>query len=82
MSGGALGILPKRVHSAAFPRVRIFGQESRKSEAAKDYRCLLIGIPKMAFGVRIPVERLRGDCLCVDSNSRFANHDRDRGTPR
>jgi len=49
-------LLTRRVHFAAFGRVRSFRQESRKSNAAKDYRCLLIGIPKATFGVRIPVE--------------------------
>jgi hypothetical protein len=52
-------LLTKRGHFAAFGRVWIFGQESRKSEAAKDYRRLLIGIPKTAFGVRRPVVRPR-----------------------
>ena len=50
-------VLTKRVHFAVFARVRIFDQKSRKSDAAKDYRCLSIGIPKMTFGVRIPVGR-------------------------
>ena len=66
-------VLPKRVHSAAYARVRLFRQESRKSKAENDYRCLLIGIPKIAFGVRIPVVRLPGHGPRIDSNSRIGN---------
>jgi hypothetical protein len=56
-AGRPRGILPKysrvhfnRVHFAAFGQIRSFRQESRKSSATRDYRCLLIGLPKMHSG--------------------------------
>ena len=48
-------LLTKRVHFAAFVRLGLSDQESRNSNAARDYWRLSIGIPKIAFGARIPV---------------------------
>jgi hypothetical protein len=74
-------VLTKLVHLAAFCPIQIFRQESRKSNAAMDYRWLLFGIPKTTFGVRIPVRRCQGHGQRVDSNSAIRNHGRGRLTP-
>jgi hypothetical protein len=54
-AGNIARVLPKLVHFAAFARVRSLRQESRKTLVTSIYRSFLIGIPKMTFGIRIPV---------------------------
>ena len=82
LPGNIAQLLPNRVTFAAFARVRSFCQESRKSNAVSDYRRLLIGIQKIAFGVRIPVVWLRGQCPRVDSFPLIGNDGCDGHNPR
>lgn len=53
--GNIAQLLTNQVHFAAFARLRPLDRKFRKYHATSDERCLLVGVRKTAYPVRIPV---------------------------